>query len=112
MAGLDVQIEERGETIIARFNGEASLDTAEDMERGLQGVYAHQPKRVVLDLSGLTFIASLAMGNLVSLHQHVVHRNGGWVKAACLDDNIHGAFKKARLDALFELTDSVEAALG
>lgn len=111
MAGLEIQIEEQGEFHIARLVGEASLATNDAMERGLMGLHALQPKYVVLDLSGLTFIASLAMGNLVSLQQRVVGRNDGWVKAAGLNAEVRRAFEHARLDQLFEITETVDEAM-
>jgi anti-anti-sigma factor len=106
-----MQIEERGDALVAHLTGEASLATIDEMDRALEGLYAHEPKHLVLDLSGLTFISSHAMGQLVSLRQRVVEGNRGWVKAAGLNGHLRGAFHYARLDELFDITDTVDAAL-
>jgi len=111
MADFQLELDERGETLVAKLIGEASLATNDAMEHGLMGVYARRPKYLVLDLSQLDFIASLAMGNLVSLQQRIVQRNGGWVRAAAANPDVRKAFEHARLDKLFDLADSVEDAL-
>lgn len=111
MAGLEIRVEERDGAVIAKLIGEASLATSGDLERGLMGVHARRPSRLVLDLSELTFIASLALGNLVELQQRVVGRNGGAVRAAGLRPEVRKAFEHARLDQLFPFSETVDQAL-
>ena len=65
---------------------------------------------VVLDLQHLTYIASWGLGSLVRVHHHFAAREGRIVFA-----NLHSAvatiLRISRLDRLFDLYPTVEAAL-
>ncbi len=111
MAELGIQIEQRDDAVVVKLTGEASLGNVDVMEREFMKVNALQPQKVVLDLSGLAFIASLGMGTLVSLEKNVKARRGGKVCAAGLNAEVHKAFTRARLDQIIDLYDSVGDAL-
>lgn len=111
MAGLEITLEDRDETVIATFVGEATVTNAAEMERGLMRLHARQPKRVVLDFTRLSFISSLGMGNLVALQKQVAQWYDGTVGAAGANEEVTKAFERARLDSIITMYDSVDAAL-
>ena len=97
-------------TMILALNGAADRAGAPVLERQVTLLYAKRPPHVVLDLSKLEFISSLAMGMLVSLSRSAK----GWkgrVTLAAPNQLVMSSFKHARLDALLTIVSSVEAAL-
>jgi anti-anti-sigma factor len=54
-------------TIVLRLRGELELDTAARFQRWAAEVIRHGARRVVVDLSGVTFVDSAGITGLVSL---------------------------------------------
>jgi anti-anti-sigma factor len=73
----------------------------------LMRLVARRPPLVVVDLSGVTFLSSLAMGALVGLRRDL-GRWGGRVKLAAIPPMIYESLKTSRLDMLFEVCATVE----
>lgn len=110
MSEFSIETEKRGDTVIARLAGEGSVATANEMQKGLMSLVADEPKLVVLEMSGLSFMSSLAMGSLISLQKRVQWADGK-LKATGLNETLMTAFQRARLDKVIEITDSLDAAL-
>ena len=71
---------------------------------------AAHPNVAILDLAGLTFVSSLAMGSIVSFRKGLIRR-GGRLLACNVQPLVLDCIKRARLNELFEVFDSLEAAL-
>lgn len=65
----------------------------------------------VVDLSAVDFLASACIGALVELLQEAEHSRGKVALAGC-NDNVAFLFKVTKLDAIFEMFEDVEEALG
>jgi anti-sigma B factor antagonist len=52
-----------------RVNGELDLATRDTLTDGLERAEATEPKRILLDLTDLTFIDSIGIAVLVAAHQ-------------------------------------------
>ena len=61
---FSVEVEQQDETAYVRVNGELDIQTAPQLAEALDGVNSV----VVVDLSGVTFIDSTALGVLVRAH--------------------------------------------
>jgi anti-anti-sigma factor len=86
--------------VVVRVAGEAGVRQAAELTAALLGPSAGRPALVTLDLAGLNFISSLAMGVLVSFRRGVV-RAGGLVRLAPgLQEPVHEALERARVLAL------------
>jgi anti-anti-sigma factor len=104
-----VSIKETAAEVIVRIAGEANLGQVDELTAALLCVSARRPKSVALDLSGLSFVSSLAMGVLVTFRRGVV-RAGGRVRLA---DTLQGSVREALVRAeLLALFDSPEGAGG
>ena len=60
-----VGLAERGDALVLSLTGELDLYTAPAVRDALRGAVERAPKRLVVDLSGVTFIDSTALGTLV-----------------------------------------------
>ena len=110
MATLDVNVSETPEATIVTLRGEALVEL-EPLVATLQGVTSKQPDLAVLDLKELSFISSLAMGVMLAFRRSVLAA-GGKLRVANMQKLVLDSFKRARLDKVFEISDSVDAALG
>jgi anti-sigma B factor antagonist len=59
-----------GEVHVVSVSGELDLHTAGELSAELEGVIARRPKRIVVDLGGVTFLDSTALGALVTAAKH------------------------------------------
>jgi anti-anti-sigma factor len=114
MATLDVQVGDAktaaGEpVVVVTVKGEAVVDL-EPLVSTLQTVSARRPPRSVLNLRDLSFISSLAMGVMLAYRRSVM-AGGGKVKVAAMQKLVLDSFKRARLDRVFEIVDTLEDAL-
>ena len=107
MTPLRIDIVETPRGIIIRLGGDGGTVAVDALQRPLSGIQARRPNLVIFDLAELATVASLFMGALVSFRRALV-RIGGSVKLARMRPLVLEAFQRARLDRLFEITNSVE----
>lgn len=109
VAPLQVEIEEIEGGYVAHVSGDAGMSGVEELQRHLTRLAARRDDLVVLDLGGLSFIASLGMGQLVDFHRGI-SRRGGKLRLAAVRMPVRTAFERARLHELFEIHDTVQEA--
>jgi anti-sigma B factor antagonist len=64
--GLEVQLEQEGERIVVRARGELDLTSVKGFETKLREAIQASPSGVIVDLSGVTFIDSIALRVLIA----------------------------------------------
>ncbi len=99
----------QGRTVVT-LKGEAGILALETLEREMIRISASQPRVLVFDLSGLTFAASIAIGNLVAV-RNSVHQRGGRCFIAGAQGDIAHVLHRSRVDGLFEMVASVDDAI-
>lgn len=72
LVGLRIALSEQGSSTMIRLDGEWDLAAQEAARRVVCPVLARQPARVVLDLSGLTFIDSSGVHVLIEFVKRAV----------------------------------------
>ena len=107
---LAVTISDFDGGVLVRLEGEAGIIGLDKLAFAFTRVLARRVRLAVLDFSHLTFLSSLAMGQLVRLSRDLA-RWGGRVKIACCRPLVRGALETARLGCFFEFTGSVEEAI-
>lgn len=95
-------------TCIAFFKGNADIAHHDDFQKAVEQAEAHPAKFVVLDLRQLTFITSLAVGEIIKLHQ-AKKAAGGRVVIAGANEYLGGVFKAARLATVISMVPTVDA---
>jgi len=96
-------------TVVVAAKGEAVVDL-EPLVSALQTVGTRKPQNVVVDLSQLSFMSSLAMGVILAFRRNIL-AHGGKVRVAAVQPLVLDSFRRARLDKVFDLADSLESAL-
>ena len=101
-ACLEVEWDRGPGVRVVTLRGEAGFRQSPRLGEALARVSARRPGFVLLDLAGLTFISSLAMGELVRF-QRALARYGGRVVLVAVPPSIAGALRRARLDAVLDI---------
>ncbi|MDZ7918263.1 MAG: STAS domain-containing protein [Rhodococcus sp. (in: high G+C Gram-positive bacteria)] len=66
LLGIDITSEVRDAAIVLRVKGEVDLATASDLAHRIERAVRASPVAVIVDLSGVTFLASVGMTVLIS----------------------------------------------
>ena len=98
---LQVTIEETADGATVRASGEVDVQSADEL-RGHLLLAAAAHRRLVLDLSGVTFMDSAGLGALVSAHRAVAERDGTLVVAGARG-MVRQVLAASRLDELLTL---------
>ena len=110
---LEFSISDRrldGDTHVIEVLGEVDLFTAPEFKERVMAPIAAEVERVVVDLTGATFIDSSSLGVLIGAHRRLRAR-GGRLLIACDDAGILKTFRVTGLDGVFTIAPSVEEAL-
>jgi anti-anti-sigma factor len=110
MLTMDVEVTELDRGMLVKIVGDAGVTQVAKLEHELSMVMLRRPPVVVLDMAQLSFVSSLGMGALVSFRRSVT-KQGGQVRLANAPPMIRDGFRRARLDLLFPMFDTVDAAL-
>jgi anti-anti-sigma factor len=108
-APLAVSITDIPQGAVVRIEGKADVATADVMRFALLGLLARRVTLAVLDLSGLTYVSSLAMGVLVGFRRDI-GRWSGRARIVGVQPFVYEVLQAARLTELFEFYGTVEEA--
>ncbi len=97
--------------VVVALRGSADIHSDAVLEEALARVEVARPRRIVLDLSGLDILTSLAIGVLVGFRARVLQRSGTVVMAA-VPEPIVKSMRFTRVSALFQCFRTVEEARG
>ncbi len=111
MSKLTINLESRSNGVsVVSFFGPADVLNLPTLETQLKSLLERKPARVVFDLSGLTFIGSLAIGALIHFRTTAITWKGV-VQLCGSNELISNTIKRVRIDVLLPIHPSVEAAL-
>jgi anti-sigma B factor antagonist len=76
LSGLEIRVEEGGESVRLELSGELDIDTRMRLKTALAGAEARRPETIVVDLRRLRFMDSMGLGVLLGALRR--SRTGGW----------------------------------
>jgi anti-anti-sigma factor len=82
------------------LEGEIDLHVSPRIERSLASIIQKRPAKIVVDLSGVTFIDSSGLAVLINARQNV-QEYGGKLTLSGVNDQVRPIFEMARLDQFF-----------
>jgi len=109
VARLEVNVTDPPGAVVVSIRGEADHRQADRLGEALARILSRRPARLVLDLSGITFLSSVAIGMLVAFRSALV-RHGGEVMVTGIPPHIAGTLHLAGLDGLLKLQSSERTA--
>ena len=95
--------------IVVRLVGELDLYNAHEVRDTLLECCAESPERLVVDLSGVTFVDSTALGVLIEARTRMANRHGFLLAAPGLETR--RALEISGLDRHFAVHESLDQAL-
>jgi anti-sigma B factor antagonist len=107
---LDVQTLRTRKRVIVRVSGDAGLANISRLEAELTNVASFRPPLVIVDLSGLAFIASRGIGVLMGFHRRMTLQKGK-VRIVAPPSRVRDALEIARLHSVLEMFESLDLAL-
>ncbi len=96
-------------TTVVAVEGELDLASAPSLKWSLTDLLDSGARRVVLDLSGVTFIDSTALGVLVGVHRTLADE--GRLAIAGAHTEVQNIFELTGLDASFEMFPALDDAI-
>ena len=102
MLKLDTVYDAISHNATLMVGGSADVLSIGELESACARVLSRKPKEVTVDLSELTFVCSLAIGEFVKL-QRAVRAAGGLMQLANVPPPIYQCLHRARLDEIFTI---------
>jgi anti-sigma B factor antagonist len=102
-------VEHRDEIALLTVGEVVDLATAPALEEAIDGLLALQPKALIVDLSGVTFLASVGLRLLVTTH-HKVSQSGQFAVVAA-GPVTRRPIELTQLDEVFSLYPTLDEAL-
>ena len=110
MAGTIVSAEEKQDALVLRVQGRLQLEQLEGLRTKLQLAWRSRPARLILEFSGCPFVDSAGIAVVVGAHKHAREAGMGFILVG-LGEQFHNALQVTRLSEVFDIRESVEAAL-
>lgn len=112
MDGFKVEAEVMGSHAVVAVAGEIDAATAPILKEQLLALVETGVAQIVVDLSEVTFIESVGLGTLVAARKRMVaHDRNLCLVIADHQVNIRGPFEITRLDDVFPIHSTREAAI-
>jgi len=91
------------------LEGEIDLHISPAVAISLQEIIARKPERLLVDLTRVSYVDSSALAVLIDAMQKV-KKYGGFFGVVGMQESVRSIFEIARLDQVFRLFPTVEAA--
>lgn len=107
---LSIDVKREGQARVVTLAGEIDLRTSPTLHARLLEEVESRPQRIILDLSGVTYVDSSGVGTMVDVKRQT-ERRGGKMALVGLQSRVKAVFEVTRLDNFFEICDSLAQAL-
>jgi len=107
---LKTSIDHRGNAAVIHVSGEVDMSTSPDLRKVLQTEVGDKAAKIIVDLSGVTYIDSSGLATLVECLQGV-RKYKGELFLVGLKKTVKDVFEIARLDEVFDLREDADAAM-
>lgn len=109
-AGLTIRTESRGDAVLVQPAGDVDLTASPVLRQALKQVLQAKPARLIVDLSSVPYMDSSGVATLVEAMQ-IARKNGTRMMLCALQDKVRSIFEIARLDTVFTIYATPEAAI-
>jgi anti-anti-sigma factor len=104
--------QDQGDTTVARLTGSLTVMNAPDLRVGLlDAIKASKPKVLALNLAGVDFVDSSALGVFVEARRQMIADDGS-VTFTNVNKDIRGLMRIMNLESVFNFVDDEAEVLG
>ena len=107
---MDITASEENGICIAALSGKFNTATATDVESALMDLLNQGKLRLLLDFSGVDYIASSGLRVLLKLAQRMKNE-GGNLQLCAVNDSVNDVFRISGFDKILEIHESRNQAL-
>lgn len=107
---FEIHFESRDNATVAHLRGQAHNGEADRFRDSLGQILQGERGPVIIDMRGLSFIATAGLGELLSFREQLANR-GDRLHLAGADEQISEMFRRTRLGELFPIYPDAEAAI-
>jgi len=107
---IEIGTTTRGPATVLTVHGDIDISTAPRLLEALAALDGQARETLVLDLTGVSFLDSSALGALVGAHKEVTAA-GGRLTVVCSDPKVLRIFSITRLTEVIDVVGSVDDAL-
>ena len=97
-------------SVIVRIAGEIDLNVSQEFQHELLKLLDKHPRRVIIDLSDVSYMDSSGVASLVKLLSRS-RRFGASLILVALTERVRSVFEITRLDSVFDIRSTQEEAL-
>ncbi len=107
---LTISKHKEGDVVVVSPEGSIDTHTAPDFEKALKDLLESGQVKVVVDMSGVSYISSAGIGVFMSLIGDF-RSKGGDIKAASMSDKVYKVFETVGFTGILDIKNSVEEAV-
>lgn len=108
---MEVQIRKVEGGVVVAPSGDVDLSTSRELQGQIKSALQGKPQRLVVDLLGVGYMDSSGVATLVEAMQ-IARRQSTDLVLCNMQDKVRSIFEIARLDRVFKIASSVDAATG
>lgn len=108
---MDLHLEKKNDTLLARIKGELDMHTADDLRQSIEQYLKDYPsiKNLLMDLAGTSFIDSSGVGVILGRYKTLMQR-GGKLGAVSLTPQVRRIFELSGMLKLMSIYENMEEA--
>lgn len=107
---LTCETRRQDDAVIVTPNGDVDLSRSPVLRGSLMTAQADNPKRLIVDLTGVDYMDSSGVATLVEAMQNA-RKNRTTMYLCGMKQRVRSIFEIARLDSVFEIVPTIEHAL-
>ena len=96
--------------VVIRVDGQLIIGNRQELKTLIQDGIEQGQRRFLIDFENSGYIDSSGLGTLVSISK-TIRDQGGTLRLANLNEDLHSLFELTKLDTLFTIDDSTDQAL-
>ena len=107
---MSFSIKKQGEIVVVDVEGQLIVGNRQELKQKVLDELEAGERKFLIDFTNTGYIDSSGLGVLVSLSKKI-REQGGELRLANLNEDLRTLFEHTKLDTLFNIADSREAAL-
>lgn len=107
---LNVSVSERSGATVLSPAGEIGYHEAPILQHAIKAAYDRKPRKLVIDLTGVSYMATPGLATLVEGLQ-ISRKNGTPLVLTGLTERVRAIFEIARLNTVFKITGTLDEAV-
>ncbi len=107
---MDIREEKLNDTVVCSLDGEVNINNSPELRKYFDTLVKRSEKKVVVDFARVPYIDSSGLATLIEMLQRL-KRIGGELRFCTLAQKVQDVIEVTKLNRLFSIFDTREAAL-